>query len=138
LTFVGGRTCTDPWKMMMILTDGTVIPAHGRCYHVPGRVTETPFLRSGRSDFPDSATLGVRLYLPRARCCGVGKGLARGGGRDGSIPRGAAPLRQKVGSRVLPRRSQPFVCRRACRHHLPYLKSPKKASDTDDSHRQKR
>jgi MoaA/NifB/PqqE/SkfB family radical SAM enzyme len=43
--YIGGRRCTDPFKMMMVKTDGTVIPAHSRCYNYPvGRVHDTPLL----------------------------------------------------------------------------------------------
>ena len=28
-----GRTCNDVFTNVMIKTDGTVIPAHGRCYN---------------------------------------------------------------------------------------------------------
>ena len=41
--YIGGKRCTDPFKMMMVKTDGTVIPAHSRCYNYPlGNVQETP------------------------------------------------------------------------------------------------
>jgi MoaA/NifB/PqqE/SkfB family radical SAM enzyme len=76
LSFVGGRSCTDPWAMMMVKTDGTVIPSHGRCYSVPvGRVTgqglraiwNGPGLRSFRRTL-----LAAGGSLPAcARCCGV-------------------------------------------------------------------
>ena len=76
LRFVGGRHCTDPWRMMMIRTDGTVIPAHGRCYDIPaGSVTETPLpklwdnarFRAFRRTLQDAGGT-----LPAcARCCGV-------------------------------------------------------------------
>ena len=76
LSFVGGRNCTDPWAMMMVRTDGSVIPAHGRCYNVPvGRVTgeglaeiwNGPRLRSFRRTL-----LAAGGALPAcARCCGV-------------------------------------------------------------------
>lgn len=76
LRFIGGRSCTDPWRMMMIRTDGTVIPAHGRCYNVPvGRVTETALpelwnhqrFRSFRQ-----VLKGEGGALPGCtRCCGV-------------------------------------------------------------------
>lgn len=76
LTFVGGRNCTDPWHMLMIKTDGTVIPAHGRCYDVPvGNVHEIPLpilwnngtMRAFRQTLKDAGGA-----LPAcARCCGV-------------------------------------------------------------------
>jgi len=76
LTFVGGRRCSDPWKLLGIRTDGTVIPAHGRCYDFPvGNVlTETlPEIWNG------PGLVGFRQTLNRAggtlpacaRCCGV-------------------------------------------------------------------
>jgi MoaA/NifB/PqqE/SkfB family radical SAM enzyme len=76
LTFVGGRGCSDPWKLLGIRTDGTVIPAHGRCYDFPvGNVlTETlPEIWNG------PGLVGFRQTLNRAggtlpacaRCCGV-------------------------------------------------------------------
>jgi len=76
LAFVGGRSCTDPWKLMMIKTDGTVIPAHGRCYNFPvGNVTKRPL-----EDIWNGARfVELRTTLKRAggtlpacaRCCGV-------------------------------------------------------------------
>ncbi len=77
LRFVGGLACTDPWRMILIKTDGTVIPAHGRCYNVPvGNLTERSladiwngarFQRSFRRTLRDAGGT-----LPAcARCCGV-------------------------------------------------------------------
>ena len=76
LRFIGGRKCTDPWRMMMIRTEGTVIPAHGRCYNVPiGNVTEMPLkelwdtarFRAFRKTLQEAGGT-----LPAcARCCGV-------------------------------------------------------------------
>jgi Fe-coproporphyrin III synthase len=76
LTFVGGRNCTDPWKLMMIKTDGTVIPAHGRCYNFPvGNVTEQtlPDIWNGARFLQLRSTLReAGGTLPAcARCCGV-------------------------------------------------------------------
>lgn len=76
LSFVGGRTCTDPWQMMMIQTDGTVIPAHGRCYHVPmGRATETPLQEIWNGDryleFRDTLRRAGGTLPACSRCCGV-------------------------------------------------------------------
>jgi MoaA/NifB/PqqE/SkfB family radical SAM enzyme len=76
LTFVGDRRCTDPWKMMMIKTDGTVIPAHGRCYDYPvGNVTGTPLtsIWNGPRFLEFRRTLrDAGGALPAcARCCGV-------------------------------------------------------------------
>ena len=76
LRFVGGRQCTDPWRMMMIRTEGTVIPAHGRCYNVPvGNVTETPLKTlwdNARFRAFRETLLEAGGSLPAcARCCGV-------------------------------------------------------------------
>jgi len=76
LAFVGGRGCTDPWKMMMIKTDGAVIPSHGRCYDFPvGNVTDQAL----RDIWNGSRFVEFRQTLRRAggslpacaRCCGV-------------------------------------------------------------------
>jgi Fe-coproporphyrin III synthase len=76
LQFVGGRRCTDPWRMLMIRTDGTVIPAHGRCYDVPvGQIREEPLTSIWNNDaFRDFRRLLQENdgTLPAcARCCGV-------------------------------------------------------------------
>ncbi|MCZ7600376.1 MAG: SPASM domain-containing protein, partial [Gammaproteobacteria bacterium] len=76
LTFVGGRRCTDPLKMMMIRTDGSVIPAHGRCYAVVvGNAHETPLrdIWAGEPFQQFRATLAAAGgTLPAcARCCGI-------------------------------------------------------------------
>jgi MoaA/NifB/PqqE/SkfB family radical SAM enzyme len=75
-TFVGGRGCTDPWKLLMVKTDGTVIPAHGRCYNFPvGNVNEqrlTEIWNSPRFAGFRRTLLGAGGTLPAcARCCGV-------------------------------------------------------------------
>ena len=69
-----GRRCHDAWRAIMVKSDGTVIPAHGRCYRVEaGRVQETPLpvlwnapaLRQFRQALDASGGL-----LPAcARCC---------------------------------------------------------------------
>jgi MoaA/NifB/PqqE/SkfB family radical SAM enzyme len=84
LRFVGGRTCTDPWRMLMVRTDGTVIPAHGRCYEVPvGNVGQAPLAELWNA----AAYRRFRQRLQEAggsfpacsRCCGViGKPVASG------------------------------------------------------------
>jgi MoaA/NifB/PqqE/SkfB family radical SAM enzyme len=75
-TFVSGRRCTDPWELMMVRTDGTVIPAHGRCFNFTvGRIDETPLPSIWNSD----RFMGLRRTLLEAggtlpacsRCCGV-------------------------------------------------------------------
>ncbi len=76
LEFVGGRHCTDPWRMLMIRTEGTVIPSHGPCYNVPvGQVLEEPLT----SIWTSAAFQDFRPLLQEndgslpacARCCGV-------------------------------------------------------------------
>jgi hypothetical protein len=74
--FVGTRTCRDPWRMAMVRSDGTLLPAHGRCYHVPlGNVAQAslvdlwngPALRGFRGTLQAAGG-----SLPAcARCCGV-------------------------------------------------------------------
>jgi MoaA/NifB/PqqE/SkfB family radical SAM enzyme len=75
-TFVGGRACTDPWKLMMVKTDGTVIPAHGRCYNFPvGNLNDRPLAELWNGDrFVEfrRTLLDAGGTLPAcARCCGV-------------------------------------------------------------------
>jgi hypothetical protein len=76
LTFVGGRNCTDPWKLAMIKTDGTVIPAHGRCFNYPvGDINDAPLpaiWNSPRFVAFRQLLKGAGGTLPAcARCCGV-------------------------------------------------------------------
>ncbi len=48
---IGGRCCTDPWRAMMVKTDGSVIPSHGRCYNFRvGSITETDLPTIWNSD----------------------------------------------------------------------------------------
>ena len=74
--YVGGRRCTDPFKMMMINTDGTVIPAHSRCYNYPvGNVREVSLVKL----WNNARYTAFRRILFQAggtlpactRCCGV-------------------------------------------------------------------
>jgi Fe-coproporphyrin III synthase len=74
--YVGGRRCTDPFKMMMVKTDGTVIPAHSRCYNYPlGRVQDAPLTRI----WNNARYTAFRQLLHEkggslpacTRCCGV-------------------------------------------------------------------
>lgn len=74
--FVGTRTCRDPWRMAMVRSDGTLLPAHGRCYHVPlGNVTQAsltelwngPALRG----FRRTLQAGGGSLPACSRCCGV-------------------------------------------------------------------
>jgi MoaA/NifB/PqqE/SkfB family radical SAM enzyme len=74
--FVGGRNCTDPWKLMMIKTDGTVIPAHGRCYNFPvGNVNEQSLPDIWNSarfvEFRHTLKNSGGSLPACARCCGV-------------------------------------------------------------------
>lgn len=76
LTFVGGRQCTDPWKMLMVKTDGTVIPAHGRCYNYPvGNLCETPLVELWNSprfrEFRRTLIEAGGTLPACARCCGI-------------------------------------------------------------------
>ena len=82
--FVGGRRCSDPWRMMMVKTDGTVIPAHGRCYDVPvgnverqslSEIWNAPRFR----DFRVTLREAGGSLTACARCCGViGKSVEPG------------------------------------------------------------
>ncbi len=83
LRFVGGRQCTDPWKMLMVRTDGTVIPAHSRCYNVPlGNVNESSLSAMWNGSRATAFRRGLKAAggtLPAcARCCGVIGKPARG------------------------------------------------------------
>jgi Fe-coproporphyrin III synthase len=76
LTFIGGRNCTDPWRLVMIKTDGTANPAHGRCFDVPvGNVKQTPLpelWNHGRFRAFRQSLKAAGGTLPAcARCCGV-------------------------------------------------------------------
>lgn len=74
--YVGGRRCSDPFKMMMVKTDGTVIPAHSRCYNYPlGKVQDISLAQMWNN--ARYAAFRRVLYeaggsLPACtRCCGV-------------------------------------------------------------------
>jgi Fe-coproporphyrin III synthase len=76
MRFVGGRNCTDPWRMMMVRTDGTVIPAHSRCYNVPlGNVGATTLSAmwngAGALAFRRKLKAAGGTLPACARCCGV-------------------------------------------------------------------
>jgi MoaA/NifB/PqqE/SkfB family radical SAM enzyme len=76
LVFVGGRQCTDPWKMLMVRTDGSVIPAHGRCYNYPVGDVRTATLpeiwNSPRFQaFRRTLQAGGGTLPACARCCGI-------------------------------------------------------------------
>ncbi len=74
--YIGGRRCSDPFKMMMVKTDGTVIPAHSRCYNYPlGKVPEASLTQI----WNNARYTAFRRLLHEAggslpactRCCGV-------------------------------------------------------------------
>ncbi len=74
--YIGGTRCTDPFKMMMVKTDGTVIPAHSRCYNYPlGRVQDAPLAdlwNNARSTAFRRVLHEAGGSLPACtRCCGV-------------------------------------------------------------------
>jgi Fe-coproporphyrin III synthase len=74
--YVGGKRCTDPFKMMMVNTDGTVIPAHSRCYNYPlGNVREvslTEIWNNARYTAFRQVLYQAGGTLPACtRCCGV-------------------------------------------------------------------
>lgn len=72
--FVGTR-CDDPFRIMMIDSDGEVIPAHGRCFRFPiGNINDIP-LKSmwnakGLKDLRKSLNDAGGLLPACARCCG--------------------------------------------------------------------
>lgn len=82
--YSGGRKCTDPFKMMMVNTDGTVIPAHSRCYNYPvGNINETSLAQiwnNARYVAFRQVLHGAGGTLPACtRCCGVvGKPAEKG------------------------------------------------------------
>jgi MoaA/NifB/PqqE/SkfB family radical SAM enzyme len=70
-----GEFCTDPWNMVMIQTNGDVIPAHGRCFNtIAGNLNHAslPTIWNG------PAIVGFRRLLKTqggllpacTRCCG--------------------------------------------------------------------
>jgi MoaA/NifB/PqqE/SkfB family radical SAM enzyme len=76
MEFVGGHRCTDPFKMMMVNTDGTVIPAHSRCYNYPvGNIKDASLAQI----WNNARYVAFRQVLYKAggtlpactRCCGV-------------------------------------------------------------------
>lgn len=73
---MGGRGCTDLWRAMMVKTDGSIIPSHGRCYNFRvGSLTETDLPTIWNSE----RFLQFRRLLKAnggslpacARCCGL-------------------------------------------------------------------
>jgi MoaA/NifB/PqqE/SkfB family radical SAM enzyme len=76
LTFVSGPRCADPWKMMMIKTDGTVIPAHSRCYNFPiGSMQTSSLYDLWNNDrfwtFRQTLRRAGGTLPACSRCCGV-------------------------------------------------------------------
>ena len=76
LSFIGGRRCTSPWEMMMIRTDGSVIPAQGRCFdYALGTVTETPLREIWHgpvfNHFRRILREGGGTLPACSRCCGI-------------------------------------------------------------------
>lgn len=76
LTFVSGSRCADPWKMMMIKTDGTVIPAHSRCYNFSiGSIQTSSLYDLWNNDrfrtFRQTLRRAGGTLPACARCCGV-------------------------------------------------------------------
>lgn len=70
-----GKGCTDPFRIMMIDSDGEVIPAHGRCFRFPlGNITDHGIKALWNAE--NLKTLRKNLVkaeglLPAcARCCG--------------------------------------------------------------------
>ncbi len=73
---VGGTRCTDPWHLVMVKTDGTVIPAHGRCFNLPlGNVRESTLQEiwyGGRlAAFRRTLTEHGGSLPACQRCCGL-------------------------------------------------------------------
>ncbi len=86
-TVMGGRCCTDPWKAMLVKTDGSVIPSHGRCYNFTvGRIAEADLPTIWNSE----RFLEFRRLLKTnggslpacARCCGLTSRTASEGQRE--------------------------------------------------------
>jgi MoaA/NifB/PqqE/SkfB family radical SAM enzyme len=76
LLFVGGRDCADPFRMLLIQTDGEVIPAHGRCYHlrlgkVPGESLGSIWNGRAAIEFRKRLRDAGGSLPACARCCGV-------------------------------------------------------------------
>ncbi|MEM6336251.1 MAG: radical SAM protein [Bacteroidota bacterium] len=74
--FVSGRRCTDPWTMVMVRTEGSVVPAHGRCFdYALGSIYENTLTELWNGE--PARTLRRRLFeaggtFPAcSRCCGV-------------------------------------------------------------------
>lgn len=69
-----GTTCNDVFTSMMIKTDGTVIPSHGRCYNVPmGNIYENTLKEiwdgSSYGDFRKDLLKAGGQFPACHRCC---------------------------------------------------------------------
>lgn len=69
-----GKRCVDVFRNMMIKSDGTVIPAHGRCYNYPvGNVYRDDLDRIWNSpvfgQFRDDLRKAGGLFPACSRCC---------------------------------------------------------------------
>ena len=69
-----GKTCNDAFRMMMIKSDGTVIPAHGRCYqHTVGNIytQDLPEIWNSTAfgQFRNDLVEAGGLLPACARCC---------------------------------------------------------------------
>lgn len=72
---VAGNFCSDPWNMMMIQTNGEVIPAHGRCFHTVAGNLHNDSLRAIWNnqvmvDFRRALKKEGGLLPACVRCCG--------------------------------------------------------------------
>jgi Fe-coproporphyrin III synthase len=69
-----GKQCNDAFRMMMIKSDGTVIPAHGRCYqHTVGNIYQNTLPEIWNSaafgHFRADLLAAGGLFPACARCC---------------------------------------------------------------------
>ena len=69
-----GKVCNDAFRMMMIKSDGSVIPAHGRCYqHTVGNIYQQSLPEIWNSQafgsFRKDLMAGGGLFPGCARCC---------------------------------------------------------------------
>jgi MoaA/NifB/PqqE/SkfB family radical SAM enzyme len=72
---VAGDFCSDPWNMVMIQTNGDVIPAHGRCFNtIAGNLNSQPLHRIWNGavmvDFRRTLKREGGLLPACTRCCG--------------------------------------------------------------------
>jgi MoaA/NifB/PqqE/SkfB family radical SAM enzyme len=74
-TRTAGDFCSDPWNMVMIQTNGDVIPAHGRCFNTVVGNLESASLQAiwngrGMVDFRRLLKSEGGLLPACTRCCG--------------------------------------------------------------------